>query len=150
MKVPKILFFVDGMAPTAVDVEAASEINAHVVFRNARAVPADGSLEACDGVAGKVPAPYSKLPTAAQAIKTHAVKVREMNATANNDAAGKPVKPNPAPADKGRAPAQAGKDDVPKDEGQSTPPPTDLDAAKAAAPGHAPEGATGAAWKSNN
>ena len=70
MKPAKILFFVDGVAPTPEDYEAASKLTAQVVFRNARAVPSEGALEECDGVAGCVPGPYAELPTAEEAIKT--------------------------------------------------------------------------------
>lgn len=69
MKPAKILFFVDGVAPTPEDYEAASKLTAQVSFRNAQAVPAEGSLEDCDGVAGCVPAPYADKPTAEDAIK---------------------------------------------------------------------------------
>lgn len=75
MKPAKILFFVDGVAPTPEDYEAASKLTAQVVFRNARAVPSEGTLEECDGVAGCIPGPYGELPTAEEAIKTHAAKL---------------------------------------------------------------------------
>ena len=75
MKPAKILFFVDGVAPTQEDYEAASKLTAQVVFRNARAVPSEGALEECDGVAGHVPAPYAELPAAEEAIKAHAAKL---------------------------------------------------------------------------
>ena len=70
MKPAKILYFVDGVSPTPEDFEAASKMQAQVVFRNARAVPPEGALEQCDGVAGHVPAPYAEIPTAEEAIKT--------------------------------------------------------------------------------
>lgn len=69
MKPAKILFFVKGVSPTPEDFEEASKLQAQVVFRNAQAVPAEGTLEQCDGVAGHVPAPYAQLPTADEAIK---------------------------------------------------------------------------------
>ena len=75
MKPAKILYFVDGVAPTPEDYEAASKLTAQVVFRNARAVPSEGALEECDGVAGHVPAPYAELPAAEEAIKAHAAKL---------------------------------------------------------------------------
>ncbi len=70
MKLAKILFFVDGNAPSPEDFLAASEMKATVMFRNARHVPSEPhSLEICDGVAGKVPAIYAeKFPTAEAAI----------------------------------------------------------------------------------
>jgi len=70
MKPAKILFFVKGVSPTPEDFEEASKLQAQVVFRNAHAVPAEGTLEECDGVAGHVPAPYAEKPTAEEAIKT--------------------------------------------------------------------------------
>ena len=70
MKPAKILFFVKGVSPTPEDFEEASKLQAQVVFRNAHAVPAEGALEQCDGVAGHVPAPYADKPTAEEAIKT--------------------------------------------------------------------------------
>jgi len=94
MKPAKILFFVQGVAPTAEDFEAASKLTAQVVFRNAQAVPAEGALEECDGVAGAVPAPYAELPTAEEAI---AKKAEEIAALA------KKVGDEPAP----KAPAKA-------------------------------------------
>ena len=96
MKPAKILFFVQGVAPTAEDFEAASKLTAQVVFRNAQAVPAEGALEECDGVAGAVPAPYAELPTAEEAI---AKKAEEIAALA------KKVGDEPAP----KAPAQPAK-----------------------------------------
>lgn len=131
MKAPKILFFVDGVAPTPEDLAEASEISAQVCYRNARAVPAEGSLEACDGVAGHVPAPYKKLPTAAQAIKAHAAKVKALASKVGD---------SPAPAAPIAPVAPQG------DAGTGEPA---TDPAKDVAPGAAPAGAAGAAWKSN-
>ena len=75
MKPARILYFVDGVSPTPEDFEAASKMQAQVVFRNARAVPPEGVLEECDGVAGCIPGPYAELPTAEEAITTHAAKL---------------------------------------------------------------------------
>ena len=75
MKPAKILFFVKGVSPTPEDFEEASKLQAQVVFRNAQAVPAEGTLEQCDGVAGHVPAPYAELPTAEEAIKAASDKL---------------------------------------------------------------------------
>lgn len=53
IKKAKILFFVDGPAPTPEDFKASQELNGDVMFRNARAVPSEQhSLEICDGVTG--------------------------------------------------------------------------------------------------
>ena len=94
MKPAKILYFVDGVSPTPEDFEAASKMQAQVVFRNARAVPPEGALEECDGVAGHIPTPYAELPTAEEAIKTVSDKLAAL---------AKKVGDAPAP----KAPAEA-------------------------------------------
>lgn len=112
MKPAKILFFVDGVAPTPEDYEAASKLTAQVVFRNARAVPSEGALEECDGVAGCIPGPYGELPTAEEAIKAHAAKLAALAKKVGDAPAPKaPAKPAnaPAAAAKGQAPAQGQK-----------------------------------------
>ena len=112
MKPAKILFFVDGVAPTPEDYEAASKLTAQVVFRNARAVPSEGALEECDGVAGCVPGPYAELPTAEEAIEAHAAKLAALaNKVGDAPAPKAPAKPAnaPAAAAKGQAPAEGQK-----------------------------------------
>lgn len=74
----KILYFVDGPAPSNEDFEAAENMKAHVVFRNARAVSDAESLEQCDGVAGLVPEIYKSKPKAEDAIKDFKKKVEEV------------------------------------------------------------------------
>jgi hypothetical protein len=104
----QVLFFVDGTAPTHDDIVAASQLNAHVMFRNARAVPAEGSLEKCDGVAGHVPPRYAAtFPTAEAAIAARAAEMAAL-ATKTGDTPA-PVAPKAvAPAaDAAAAPAQA-------------------------------------------
>ena len=111
MKPAKILFFVDGVAPTPEDYEAASKLTAQVVFRNARAVPSEGALEECDGVAGCVPGSYAELPTAEEAITAHAAKLAALAKKVGDSPAPKaPAKPANAPA---AAPAAAGKAQAP-------------------------------------
>ena len=113
MKPAKILFFVDGVAPTPEDYEAASKLTAQVVFRNARAVPPEGALEECDGVAGKVPPTYAEAyPEADEAIKAHAAKLAKLAKKVGDSPAPKaPAKPAnaPAAATKPQAPAQPAK-----------------------------------------
>lgn len=112
MKPAKILYFVDGVSPTPEDFEAASKMQAQVVFRNARAVPPEGALEECDGVAGCIPGPYGELPTAEEAIKAHAAKLAALAKKVGDAPAPKaPAKPAnaPAAAAKGQAPAQPAK-----------------------------------------
>jgi hypothetical protein len=66
----RILFFINGAVPTQEDYTAAAKLAANVSFRNANAVPSEGALEACDGVAGHVPERYAKAyPEASEAIK---------------------------------------------------------------------------------
>ena len=112
MKPAKILYFVDGVAPTPEDYEAASKLTAQVVFRNARAVPPEGALEECNGVAGCIPGPYGELPTAEEAIEAHAAKLAALAKKVGDSPAPKaPAKPAnaPAAAAKGQAPAQPAK-----------------------------------------
>lgn len=97
-----------GVSPTPEDFEEASKLKALVVFRNASAVPAEGALEECDGVAGHVPAPYAELPAAEEAIKAHAAKLAALAKKVGDAPAPKaPAKPAnaPAAAGKGQAPA---------------------------------------------
>lgn len=104
MKPAKILFFVDGHAPTAENFAEAAEMKATVVFRNARAVPSEPhSLEICDGVAGKVPGIYAeKYPKAEEAIAAKAKELQALTAkvgdTAAPKATGKGNAKAPAPA----------------------------------------------------
>lgn len=107
MKPAKILFFVKGVSPTPEDFEEASKLQAQVVFRNAQAVPAEGTLEECDGVAGHVPAPYAELPEAEEAIKAHAAKLAALAKKVGDAPAPKaPTKPAGTPAAAAKA-AQA-------------------------------------------
>lgn len=96
MKPAKILFFVDGPAPSNEDFAAAGEMKATVVFRNARAVPSEPhSLEICDGVAGKVPAIYAaKYPDAEKAIATKAAELKALSSKVGD---------TPAPKAKGNS-----------------------------------------------
>ena len=113
MKPAKILYFVDGVSPTPEDFEAASKMQAQVVFRNARAVPPEGALEECDGVAGEVPPTYAEsYPTAEEAIEAHAAKLAALAEKVGDAPAPKaPAKPANAPATaaKAQAPAQPAK-----------------------------------------
>lgn len=113
MKPAKILYFVDGVSPTPEDFEAASKMQAQVVFRNARAVPPEGALEECDGVTGKVPPTYAEAyPEADEAIEAHAAKLAKLAKKVGDSPAPKaPAKPANAPATaaKAQAPAQPAK-----------------------------------------
>lgn len=116
MKPAKILFFVDGVAPSNEDFETASKLTAQVVFRNARAVPAEGALEECDGVAGAVPPSYAELPTAEDAIAAHAEKIAALSKRVGDTPAPKApasaaskLATAPKTAAQGQAPAQGQK-----------------------------------------
>lgn len=111
MKPARILFFIVGAMPTADDYEAAEAIGANVSFRNASAVPPDGALEECDGVAGAVPARY------AEAFKpaAEAVEAFKAAAAAKRKASGDV----PAPVSVGSAPAPAGDANAPADKVQA-------------------------------
>jgi len=70
-KLPLILFFIASAAPTPEEELAATEITGcRVVFRNAKVINYDAGLEACDGVAGAVPASYEDLPSPEEAVET--------------------------------------------------------------------------------
>ena len=124
MKPAKILYFVDGVSPTPEDFEAASKMQAQVVFRNARAVPPEGALEECDGVAGKVPKLYADAyPEAGEAIKKKAAELKALTSKVGDA---------PAPKASGKAadkPAAA-------TQGQK-------------APAAAPQGGSAPAWNPN-
>lgn len=125
MKPAKILYFVDGHAPTPDDFAAAAELTATVVFRNARAVPSEPhSLEICDGVAGKVPKLYADAyPEAGEAIKKKAAELKALTSKVGDA---------PAPKASGKAadkPAAA-------TQGQK-------------APAAAPQGGSAPAWNPN-
>lgn len=125
MKPAKILYFVDGNAPTPEDFAAAAELNAQVMFRNARAVPSEPhSLEICDGVAGKVPKLYADAyPEAGEAIKKKAAELKALTSKVGDA---------PAPKASGKAadkPAAA-------TQGQK-------------APAAAPQGGSAPAWNPN-
>lgn len=146
MKPAKILYFVDGVAPSADDMIAAAAINGQVCFRNARAIVSEGALEECDGVAGKVPPTYAKLPTAEQAVEKRAKAIAAKAAKVGDSPA--PVPPSVPSAPQGDAdPAKGGADAAQDGAGAG-------DAAAKAdantpAPGAAPQGNAGSAWGSN-
>lgn len=135
MKPAKILYFVDGPAPTSEDFQKAADLAATVVFRNARAVPSEEhSLEICDGVTGHVPAIYAaKYPKADEAI---AKKKAELSALTSKvgDA------PAPKPSGKGAQAAQT----APQGNGKGAAP------AQPQTPATAPQaGGKPAAWNPN-
>jgi len=97
MKALKVLYFVNGPAPSALQNEEAHAMNANVCFRNARAIASDAPLEECDGVAGEVPPVYSaKFPDAASAIEARAKKLAALSAKVGDEPA--PKKTDAAPA----------------------------------------------------
>jgi hypothetical protein len=56
----KILFFVNGFAPTGEDMKDAAKIEGQVLFRNVQLFDENEPLEKCDGVMGLVPEPYAE------------------------------------------------------------------------------------------
>lgn len=107
MKPLKILFFVNGPAPSADDYAKAASISANVCFRNARCVAADATgLEDCDGVTGAVPPVYSaKFPTAEDALEARSAKIAALAEKVGDEAA--PKKTAAAAPVKTEAPAKA-------------------------------------------
>lgn len=77
LKQPFILFFLAGMVPTPAELIEAAKIRGRVGMRNASVVSDEHVAEPCDGVAGSIPTPYKKLPTAAQAIAAYDAKVEQ-------------------------------------------------------------------------
>lgn len=62
LKIPKIIFFLEGSSPTREDEMAALAIGVPVYFRNAQHVKKID--EKCDGVAGHIPTCYADFPDA--------------------------------------------------------------------------------------
>lgn len=91
-KPAKILYFIEGAAPTAEDFEAAQAIGGNVVFRNALAVPNEPhSLEICDGVAGVVPPIYAEaFPDADEAVAQRAEELKALSSKTGDEPAPKP------------------------------------------------------------
>lgn len=54
----KILFFVNGFAPTGEDMKEAAKIDGQVLFRNVELFDETAPIESCDGVAGAAPSIY--------------------------------------------------------------------------------------------
>jgi hypothetical protein len=100
MKLPYILFFIEGPFPSDKEkAEKASISNAKVVFRNATAVPPENhALETCDGVTGKVPEIYAKtFPNAETAISAYKEALKSLSAKVGDVPAPKVNMPNPNP-----------------------------------------------------
>lgn len=77
MKGPRILFFVDGPAPSPAQLDEAAEINGIVQYRNVRAIDLANPLEKADGVAGEVPEAYKHYPTAEEAAAKFKAEARK-------------------------------------------------------------------------
>lgn len=75
-KYPRIIFFIAGSNPTPEEIEAAELLGMNVTLRNASLVSATGCMEACDGVAGAVPARYAKECNAAEDVLLEFQKTR--------------------------------------------------------------------------
>lgn len=135
MKPLKILFFINDSAPTLDETLAADEIGQQVCFRNARYIPTEGALEACDGVAGDVPKRYAEaFPTAEAAIEKRRAEIEALLAKTGD---------SPAPTTAAMAAVNA------PDAQQAATPDAGAGDASKPAPGPAPAGNEGAAWKAN-
>ena len=69
MKKPKVLWFVNGYAPTKDEHDAAMRLPFQVCFRNANAVGTDHTPEQADAVGGAVPKAYSKFASIDELVK---------------------------------------------------------------------------------
>lgn len=100
MKPAKILYFIDGHAPTPEDMKAAAKLSATVVFRNAQRVPSEAhAIEHADGVAGNVPKIYADAyPPAEDAIKAKADALEELSKKVGDSKAPKASKKSEQPA----------------------------------------------------
>lgn len=92
IKQPKILYFVNGSAPSAADQLAVIELGVSVFYRNARFVGADEKPEPCDGVAGHVPAAYADIPSAEDAMTAYKAALEEQRERLGETAAPVPTK----------------------------------------------------------
>lgn len=54
----KILFFVNGFAPSGEDLKEAAKVEGQVLYRNVQLFDDKQPLEKCDGVAGCAPSQY--------------------------------------------------------------------------------------------
>lgn len=98
LKQPFVLFFVAGMVPTPEELQAATQLRARVGYRNASVVNDTDVAEPCDGVAGKVPTPYKKFPTAEAAIANYDKRIAEATKIANATVGTPPAATPPGPA----------------------------------------------------
>lgn len=105
LKSPKILYFVNGAAPSVADQIAVIDLGVSVLYRNARFVAADEKPEPCDGVAGHVPSAYKNLPGAEEVVEAYKAELQAQRERLGETAA-------PAPKAKG-------KDKTPKPEGDN-------------------------------
>lgn len=114
-KFPRILFFISGSLPTEEQFVSAESYGPNVSFRNGLLVPADGTLEVCDGVAGSVPDRYADAyPSAEEAIKAYK-EAREARLAAVGDTLpAKPVDPSSEDNKTPPAPAKPASEDKPK------------------------------------
>lgn len=101
-KHPRILFFIKGPVPSTEDRAEALLLGTNVAFRNNLFISADDAIEACDGVAGDVPAEYlAKCPKAADvltAFNSEAGKVLNAKEAKKKAAAQVTAAPKTAPA----------------------------------------------------
>ena len=67
-KVPRILYFVNGVLPSKEAQKEAQKYGSNVGFRNVKMLNDRDAIEECDGVAGEVPNRYKHFPKAEKVI----------------------------------------------------------------------------------
>lgn len=106
MKMPKILFFIAGMAPTVEEAETALDIGA-VAMRNRSVIMPTDNPEAADAVAGEViPEPYKDYPVVKSLAD--AIKIVRDKAKAEANFTAETLKANAAAAGADFLPANVG------------------------------------------
>lgn len=72
----KVLYFVNGFAPSINQIKEAEESGVRVVFRNGYGLGADHSPEECSAVMGEVPQAYADCPTVGEYLDEKIVEVQ--------------------------------------------------------------------------
>lgn len=123
MKLPLILYFINGSMPSKDDIENAQSYEgvAKVVYRNAHHVENTDSLEICDGVTGIAPARYKqRFPDVEEVVKSFKKDKEDLTKRVgdeeapivNNSAESQPLQEEKKPVsggDKGKSEWKAGK-----------------------------------------
>jgi hypothetical protein len=87
-RIPKIIFFIEGIEATPEELDAIAELGEGVVIRSAVKAQPDASIETFDRVEGAVPEHYAKSDGKPQPFLTkRAKKLARMESTRERDAA---------------------------------------------------------------